>query len=171
MQKTTKLLLITFALLFVLLLGLKVFTTVQYKKEKKEQVKSLPAFSFIEMNGRKYSRENIAHNKGIVIINYFDPDCDHCQFMTSQIIKNAIRFSTAQVIMVTNSDSAAVAHFINRYQLMRIKNIVMLRDPNSNFYKIWGSAVTPSFFIYKNGAIAKTIMGETKIENIIDVIK
>lgn len=170
MKQKIKILPVVLIAALVAFLGLKVHSKIETKAEVKHRIEKLPAFSFVQMDGRKYSKDSVRHAQSIVMM-YFDPECSHCQYMTTQIVKNINDLSAAQIIMVTNTDSIAVKHFVSDYHLAALKNIVVLCDPHSDFYKIWGSAVTPSFFIYKNGLLVKSFQGETKIENLAAAIR
>jgi peroxiredoxin len=171
MKKKGKIIIITLVIASIAFLSSKIFIQIEMQKKISENIKKLPPFSFVQLDGSTCTNDNIKSNNGVVLIIYFDPDCDHCQYVTTQIVKNINAFSNSQIIMVTNADIISVKHFVTAYHLQGIKNMIVLRDPRSDFYRIFGSAVTPSFFIYKNGIISKTIKGETKIENIINAIK
>jgi len=70
--------------------------------------------------------------------------------------------------MITIADSNSVARFTRDYQLNRMTNIILLRDTKFQFYKIFGTASVPSFFIYENQKLVKKIIGETKIETLLN---
>jgi hypothetical protein len=158
------------ALLLVGFLAINIARRVVIKKKVGEHIVRIPAFCFVQLDNKLYSDKNI-RNDGEIIVNYFDPDCNHCQYMTSQIVKQINLFSKAKLLMITNSDSLIVKRFFQNYHLEKFKNIIILRDPKSTFYGIFGNAVTPSFYIYKKGVLAKVFLGETKIINIYNVIK
>jgi len=69
--------------------------------------------------------------------------------------------------MVTISDSSEVVKFKNDYHLDSLPNLVLLKDSKFRFEKLFGTAMVPSFFIYKNKKLMKEIIGETKIENLL----
>jgi peroxiredoxin len=171
MKRNIKRISLAIAIVIVSFLTVAIILKIRTKFEARQHSERLPIFSFLQINGKNYSRDSIPENVPNVIINYFDPDCDHCQYMTKQIIANINKIPTCQILMISNADSLDLKKFILNYKLVEIKNIVVLRDPRSDFYRIWGSAVTPSFFIYAKSTTVKTFLGETKIENIIAALK
>ena len=103
-----------------------------------------------------------------IIINYFNPNCEHCQYMATQYIKDSLKIKNFQILMITSADSSETAKFNNEYKLSILPNIVLLRDTNYQFQKAFGTGIVPSFFIYKHNKLVKKIIGETKIDNLIN---
>jgi len=102
-----------------------------------------------------------------VIINFFSPTCEHCQYMATQYLKNKAQLKDITILMVTSADSCSLTKFNNDYQLNTFHNIVLLRDTKFKIYKIFEITTVPSFFIYDHQKLVKKIIGETKIENLL----
>ncbi len=102
------------------------------------------------------------------IINHFSPSCEHCQYMANKYIKDSQKLKDIQILMVTSADSLATVKFNNDYKLSLLPNVVILRDTNYQFQRIFGTGIVPSFFIYEHNKLVKKIIGETKIDNLIN---
>ncbi len=162
-----KSLIIAFVVAVVLALPAAVLITIAKKREKLEKVSALPHSVFLTCSGKpfvltdprsgKYSRQ---------ILNFFSPDCEHCQYMTRSYLRCRDKLSTTQILMITIADSASVAKFKCDYHLDSMPNIILLRDTAFECTRTFGITVIPSFFIYEDQKLAKKIVGETKIENL-----
>ena len=63
---------------------------------------------------------------------------------------------------------SSAAKFNSDYKLSLLPNIIILRDTNYQFQKIFGTGVVPSFFIYEHNKFVKKVIGETMIDNLIN---
>ena len=131
-------------------------------------IATTPVFSFLTINQRTFSNKDIDIDKSRIIINHFSPNCEHCQYMASEFIKDSQKLKDVQVLMITSADSASAKKFSNDYKLSLLSNIIILRDTNYQFQKTFGTGLVPSFFIYEHNKLVKKVIGETKIENLID---
>ena len=114
-----------------------------------------------------FSNRDISNENKKLIINFFNPDCEHCQYMVQQYAKNANKFKGIRWLMVTIADNIEVDNFRSHYHLDALPDIVLLRDSKFQFEKIFGTSVVPSFFVYKYKKLVRKIIGETKIENLL----
>jgi hypothetical protein len=87
--------------------------------------------------------------------------------MAQNFMQHAADIKDIQILMVTIADSAAVVKFANDYGINKLPNITLLLDKNFQFGKIFGATTVPSFFVYKDKKLAKKIIGETKVENLL----
>ena len=145
--------------------GVKIYEKIQAKNVVAESIATLPAFSFTAMNNQQFSSSSITSNT--VIINLFNPECEHCRYMAQSFVQHANEIKDIQILMVTIADSASVAKFANEYGINKLSNVTLLLDRNFQFEKIFGTSVVPSFFVYKGKKLVKKVTGETKIENLL----
>jgi len=132
------------------------------------QINNMPSFQFEKINGISLSDRDLISFSERIVINFFSPTCEHCQYMAALYFKNKEELKNVTIIMITIADSNSVARFTRDYQLNRMTNIILLRDTKFQFYKIFGTASVPSFFIYENQKLVKKIIGETKIETLLN---
>lgn len=167
-MKPVKILIIGITLLAIGYLGFSSFNKIKKNKQIAENIQSLPAFSFERQLSGQFSNTNVDANAEKLIINFFNPECDHCQHMAGEITKNKDVFKSHQLLLVTTADSVAVDKFNKTYRLNELPNLVLLRDTRYQFTPVFGSHIIPSFFVYDNDRhLVKKITGETKIENLL----
>lgn len=150
------------------LLCISIYNKVNARRTIDQKIALLPAFSFATMDDEPFASGDLNTFHGRVIINYFSPDCEHCQYMARSFCKNADRLGDVLLVMVTIADRGSLARFRQDYHLDSIPHILFLRDSRLEFEKIFGMAVVPSFYCYKGGRLQKKIIGETKFENLLN---
>jgi hypothetical protein len=167
MKKKIKIYITTF--LFILLIScFFIAKLINEKKKRDEYISIIPSFSFLTLKQHSFSKNDIDFNKSRVIINHFNTTCEHCQYMAGEFIKDSLWLKDVQILMITSADSSASVKFCNDYKLSLLPNIIILRDTNFHFQKTFGTGAVPSFFIYQNNKLIKKVIGETKIENLIN---
>lgn len=151
-------------------LGKKIVQTYKHKKVSEQQIQTLPHACFESLEGKTICIDEFNPEKPLVLV-YFHPECEHCQYEAQEIGQNTEAFSNCQLLMVTYDDSLQrVKNFCETYHLWEIDNIVVLIDAENQFKKVFGKAVVPSVYIYKNRKLKKQFLGETKLETIIEII-
>ncbi len=88
--------------------------------------------------------------------------------MIDEVVHNSNKLRGIQLIMVTVADSIASIHFKQSFKLERFPNIIILRDTNFQFEKLFGTSLIPTFFVYKKELLLKKIIGETTLEYLIN---
>lgn len=147
----------------------KTYQRYQAKKESEERIQTLQHACFESLNGGQICVDEFDNRKPTVII-YFHPECEHCQYEASEIMRNSRQFEATNLIMITPDDSIKrLEDFASKYHLWEVDNLAILIDRKREFKKRFGSAVLPSVFIYgTDRKLVKTYKGETKIEAIIN---
>ena len=155
-------------LLFIILF-FSFYKKINQKLIAEKTINHIPSFRFTQQNGNAFDNKNPALQGNKTLLYYFDPDCDHCQYMAQEILANKNKFSGWYVLMVSFADSARMQQFYEKYQLGEMKNLCMVRDKESQFPVLFGTSATPSFFVYDNQQnLVHKILGETKIEKILN---
>lgn len=88
----------------------------------KAKSQSIPSFTMKLSNGKTFSSKDLSKQRPAIII-YFDPDCDHCQLLTNNLLKKINEFKKSQIVMVTFKPLNEVAGFEKTYQTGRYANI------------------------------------------------
>lgn len=102
-----------------------------------------------------YNADNIEKGKPLMIV-YFDPECQHCQAFTRDMVKSISKFSSNQVVMICSAPGIPpLKRFIQQFGLDKYANIKVgtegMYHATMNFYKV---DVTPFAALYnKNGAL------------------
>lgn len=159
---------ISVVLIFILLSCLLLLKKINEKNRAESIIVKIPEFSFLTLNNHSFSDKNIKNRKSRLILNHFSPNCEHCQYMAGEFIKDSHKIKDVQILMITSADSLSAAKFISNYKLSLLPNIIILRDTNYQFQKTFGTGVVPSFFIYEHNKLVKKVIGETIIDNLIN---
>ncbi len=167
MRKILKILISITIISLFFCLGFNAVKNIHEKNAAVRNIRKLPKFTFQSLANTAYSTDNIVNVDGRIIINLFSPNCEHCQYMAETFLKYKDDLKNMSIIMISHSDSATVSRFYNSYGLKKLPNVVVLKDPMFTFYKIFGTEAIPSFFVYNHQQLVKKIIGETKIENLL----
>jgi thiol-disulfide isomerase/thioredoxin len=167
MNKKTKIF-ISVILIVILVSCLLLLKKINEKNRAESIIAEIPEFSFLTIKNHSFSDKNIENRKLRLILNHFNPNCEHCQYMADEFLKDSQKLKDVQILMITSADSASAAKFISDYKLSLLPNIIILRDTNYQFQKTFGTGVVPSFFIYEQNKLVKKVIGETIIDNLIN---
>jgi peroxiredoxin len=148
-------------------LGYSIVTKAGQKKAAEEKAQQLPEFTFHTADGDAYASTSLVKGKPVLLV-YFDPDCEGCQYEAYEIQKNSELVKDIQVLMVTAADPEKAKQFFTDYDLKSHSFIKLLIDKDQTFLKIFGAAVTPMQVLYnKDHRLVKIFKGEIKMEAII----
>jgi thiol-disulfide isomerase/thioredoxin len=159
---------ITIVLFIIFVSCLLIAKKINDKYKSEILISTLPEFSFISLDLHSFDRKDIDKTKLRIILNHFSPTCEHCQYMAGEFIKNSQKLKDIQILMITSADIDVASKFNSDYKLSLLPNIIILRDTNYQFQKIFGTGVVPSFFIYEHNKFVKKVIGETMIDNLIN---
>lgn len=118
-----------------------------------------------------YTKANIPVKKATMIV-IFDPECDHCQHETEEIVKNIDKFKDITIVMASPAQFPKIKSFYARYNLKRFSNIVMGRDTGHvlpTFYKI--SSLPFLAFYNKKGDLIDVFEGNLGVPKILQKFK
>lgn len=170
MKKLIQFLLITVLSCSIVCLCKNIIYSYKDKKKIAEHIQTLPHACFKSLAGNLICFDKFNHEKPLVII-YFHPECEHCQYEAQEIGKNAEIFSNCQLVMLTSDDSLQrINSFCKTNHLWEVDNIEVLLDTNNRFKEVFGKAIIPSIYIYENKKLKKQFLGETKMETILTVL-
>ena len=136
------------------------------------QVPTVPPFTVLQSDSSTlFKKTDLPKNKPLLII-LFDPNCDHCQHETEDIIKNIDGFKNIQILMVTNADFADLKRFYNNYGLANYKNIVAGVEIKYFLATFFAIRNLPYLAMYdKKGNLITTFEGTMKPEKILEYFK
>jgi peroxiredoxin len=169
-----KIIAITIVLAILGSLGYLVANIVRTEKTKKQAAAAtqmLPSLGFASANGKPFHNDSLRPGTPTVVY-HFAPDCEHCQYEAAEIQKNIQGFAQASLVMVTAADSLAATAFARQYGLMGRHNVHLLLDRQQRFYKTFGTAAVPCFFVYnKSRQLVQKITGEIRIEAVTQLLQ
>jgi thiol-disulfide isomerase/thioredoxin len=116
----------------------------------------IPPFSMMQANGKVFKAQDLPMGKPIIII-YFDPDCDHCEKTTKELLIKMDEFKKASIAMVTYLPVDKVIEFEKKYALKKYPNIYVGTEVKTFFLRNYYRLVTMPFIaLYtKNGDMVK----------------
>jgi peroxiredoxin len=171
MKKILKIILPVIILGAITIMGFKVITKINHKKEIAEHIKMIPPFSYPTINGEKFTNKDLKENTSTVFL-YFNSECEHCQNEAMQIQENLAKFKNSQLVFISFEQSSKIAGFAENYKLNHHDNITFLCDPQVSFSITFDVTSLPTLIIYnKNGRLVEKIKGLTKVETILKNLK
>ncbi len=147
-------------------LGYKAYEVYTVKKISSDNIQNLPELPF------KFLKPLDIKSGKSKIINLFSSDCEHCLFMTSQIIKYKEQFPDSEILMITADDTEKARNFQKSFGIDSLDFINIGVDTSHSFMQLFGSTAIPSFYIYDEAdKLKSSYKGEIKIEKLIDSVK
>jgi len=157
---------ITVFVLSAMFLILGMINKVQKHKQITEKIARLPSFSFMTLTNESFNSSEI--REGPVLVVRFHPECEHCQYEISELLKSKIPSSGILVLMVSSANPDSIRKLFSQFDLFDYPAIIPLVDTSYRFGDIFGSDIVPSNYIYnKELDLVKVLYGEVKTETII----
>ena len=132
----------------------------------------LPPFKILNPDSATYfAKADLPKNKAVLII-LFDPNCDHCQHETEEIIKNMDSLKNVQIVMVTNADFKDLKRFYEHYELSRFKNLHAGVETVYFLATFFNIHNLPYLAFYdKKGQLITVHEGTWKVEKIVEIFE
>ena len=168
-----RIVIISVSAIFILTLAFLVFGIARKTKERglrDEQISRLPSFSFTSLDGTSFHSESIT--EGPVLIVKFHPECEHCQYEISELMKSKIPDSGVRILLISSAERDVVRKFLEQFNIDEKQGVIPLLDTAFIFNEIFGKDIVPSNYIYnKELKLVKTLFGEYKIETILNYLE
>ena len=164
MKKKIALILACVMLLIVLAMGAAVYKRLRASGEAQRATGILPDPVIRLLQGTPLGDPALPGLSDRLIINYFDPGCEHCQYMAKSYRSDSASLRGVRILMITMADSAATEKFTADYSLRSMPNVLVYRDARYQFYNLFNIRQMPSFFVYRDQQLVKKVVGETKIK-------
>lgn len=95
----------------------------------------------------------------------FNPDCEHCQHQTEQLIKQIDKFRKAEIILATMMPYDSMMKFKEKYQLEEFENIIVGQDKYFFLPSFYNINNLPFLAFYdKKGKLISVFEGTMPIE-------
>jgi hypothetical protein len=131
-------------------------------------IKILPKFRLVSLDGaRIVNSENISAGKPSVFF-YFDPECDHCQKETKEIIEHRERLKKVRFYLFSSATIEEIQNFSKYYGLDTLTNFFVGRDYEYSFYNVFLPSTIPYMAVYDHrNNLSKIYNGEADISSLI----
>lgn len=151
-------------------IGYKMYQKMNYKKQVAQQIASLPAFSFADLQGNTFTNSHLKQNLATVFV-YFNSECDFCLHEAQSIQANLSKFNETQFVFISTEEQEAIEKFAREQQLLGVANVTFLQDRTHNFAKDFDANSIPYSLIYnKQGVLLARHKGQIKAETILQVL-
>jgi cytochrome oxidase Cu insertion factor (SCO1/SenC/PrrC family) len=129
---------------------------------------TVPPFTLMKADSAGRFTKYDLKKKFPVLIILFNPDCEHCQHETEEILKNIGRFRKIEIVMATTMPFDMMKKFYLKYSLDKYENIHVGRDYQyflPGFYMIHN---IPYIAMYdKKGKLISATEGTKKVDDIL----
>lgn len=147
---------------FICFLGYQIISKINHKKEVAENIKTIPEFSYKNINGGVFNNQDIKINTPILFI-YFNSECEYCNEEAEMIKENVEKFQNVQLIFVSFEKPEFIKTFATKHQLTSYDNIHFLWDNKVTFSTTFDVNSLPCLVLYdKNQKLIEKIKGQTK---------
>lgn len=157
--------------LFLVILGFLTFqitSKIKHKKEVAENIKTIPNFDFQNVNGGRFTNENLIKNTPTLFV-YFNSDCEFCNEEAEMIQRNIVKFSTIQLIFISIENPNKIKGFAINHKLINYDKINFLSDTKISFAPTFDVKSLPCLVLYdKDQHLIEKIKGQIKPEVLIE---
>lgn len=110
----------------------------------------IPTFSFQESFTGKAFKTSDLPKEGLIVFNYYDTGCSHCQKMGAGIAQQMQSFKNVSFYFVSMNDKDYVAGFINMFakKLKPNPQVSFIWDKSGEFITLFKPTQTPSLYVY-----------------------
>lgn len=134
--------------------------------------KSIPDFTFYDLNGQPFTQKQIKKNNKILFL-FFDATCTHCQYEMQLIGSHYQDFKNTGFYIVSMDRKPQIQKFMSNYgkQLTGKKNVTVLVDVNRQFIQKFLPSQFPALYIYgANHQLLKYWDTPINIDQVLSVI-
>jgi peroxiredoxin len=164
---------ILFLLLFIGVssyMGYLVISKINHKKEVSSFIKTMPKFSYQNLDGSVFTNANLKINTPTIFV-YFNSDCEFCNGEASMIKENVDQFSNIQLVFISFEKPVAIKTFAQKNKLDGYDNIHFVCDSKVSFSTTFDVKSMPCLVMYnKNNQLIEKIKGQTKVESLLKKI-
>jgi len=154
------------AILFILAKG--IFLKVLKANDRDDRIKTLPSFSLGTLNGEIFNSADLKN--GPLLLVYFHPDCDYCQYEISSLIRHDIQSKGVKVLLVSNALPETIDEFMEQFETGQ-DEFCILSDSSFVFANLFGISVIPVSLIYnENLELIKFFKGEVSPNAILNFL-
>ena len=135
-------------------------------------IQNAPAFKIYKApDSTAFTNDQLKKNKPFVLM-FFNPDCDHCQKETKELLAYKEELKGLQIVMVSPAAFGLIKSFYEEYNIASMPNIIMAQDQNYTLGSKYQLRTYPSIFVYDNsGKLAKAFVGNVGVPAILDAVK
>jgi hypothetical protein len=128
----------------------------------------LPEFKILASDGETFMTPSQLSFGRYIILIYFDPNCEHCQFETEQLLHYKRELSLTSIYMISNDTIKNILLFSKKFGLDTLPNFFVGKDYNYSFFSTYLPQTVPFIAIYdRQKQLKKIYTGETNVRSLI----
>lgn len=144
-------------------LSFKIWSTLKHKDKIKATTQQLPSIPLRKTDGIILNTDSLKTSNELLVLNYFNPDCDHCQSMVQELFREQSLLNNVNWLMITSATVEKTKRFADSMNLSQLQNVTVLNDTASVFTRVFGTVSVPSFYVYKKGELLRKHSGECSV--------
>lgn len=122
----------------------------------------IPDFKFYDMENKPVTRLSLVPNAPTIFF-YFDPDCDHCQLISTMITAHKELFKGMTLVLISWAEVDAIKAFPAKYLPGFPGTLIITKDSEYKIDKWFGYSETPSIYVY-NKVYKRTASFKDEVE-------
>lgn len=158
----------TFLLLLAAFLSYKIWSTTKAKEQIISATQNLPSIELRKMDGSIFNIDSFKTNEQLLVLNYFNPDCEHCQSMVQELFRQQQLLENVNWLMITSATVEKTKRFADSMRIEKLKNVTILNDTATLFLKTFEAVSVPSFYVYKNGELLRKHSGVCSVKYLVN---
>ena len=168
MKKTLKIVIPILVISLLVFMGYKVVSKINHKKQVAENIKKMPTFSYLTLENKEFTQENLAQNKATLFI-YFNSECDFCNHEAEMVQQNIEQLKDIQVVFISYEPIERIKAFATKFKLLHHDNIHFLSDSKITFATTFDVKSMPCLVLYdKDNNLIEKIKGQVKMETVLE---
>lgn len=145
----------------------QITSKINHKKEVEQNIKNIPEFSYLDINGKTFTNKNLRKAIPVIFI-YFNTECEYCNEEAKMIHENITHFKDFQLIFISFEKPQQIKKFFQHHNLNHYSNVHFLHDSKVTFADTFDVSSLPCIVLYnKSHKLIEKIKGQTKPENLL----
>ena len=167
MKRTLKIILPILVISLLAFMGYKVVSKINHKKQVAENIKKMPAFSYVTLENKIFTQKSLVQSTPTLFI-YFNSECDFCNHEAEMVQQNIEQLKDIQVVFISYEPVEKIKQFATKFNLLHHDNIHFLSDSKITFATTFDVKSMPCLVLYdKDNNLIEKIKGQVKIETVL----
>ena len=146
----------------IIMITLKILNTKSKYQENRNQILSMPEFDFISVNNTDSIKKQM-HNTHVIIINYFNTNCDFCRHEIRDIISYQDLFKNMCILLISDQSIDTLKKFNETIKMDSFPSINICKVDYLSFTDKFGNVLPPTTFMYdSNKRLIKKYKGQIR---------
>jgi len=132
----------------------------------------IPPFKMTVANNKVFDIASLPKGRALILI-YFDPDCDHCQKLMSEMFTKINQFKKAEIVLATFKPVTELDSLYKKYNVSKYPNVKMGTENVTYYLRLYYDVTTlPFTALYdKKGNLNYSYRKETSVDDLIARLK